>query len=97
MKLTHEEVRHIAKLAKLRLSEEEVEKFSSQLSDILSYTEMLGEVDTDGIEPIAQITGLQNISFADQPASENLADKLLKQSPMPVEQHMIKVKSIFND
>lgn len=97
MKLTHDEVKHIAKLARLGLSEDEIEKFSVQLSDILSNAAMLDEVDTEGVEPIAQITGLQNVSFSDGPRPCELADKLLKQSPMPIEGHMIKVKNVFND
>lgn len=95
MKLSSEAVKKIAKLAKLQLSDEEVEKFAVQLSEILSNAEMLNEIDTTGVEPIAQITGLQNVSFADEIETCDLGDKLLGQSPMPIQDHMIKVKSIF--
>ena len=63
MKLTSDEVKHIARLARLELSEEEIEKFGQQLSDILSQAKMLEEVDTSNVEPIAQITGLRNVTF----------------------------------
>ena len=53
MKLSPEEVRKIARLARLKLEESEVEKFSGQLSSILSYIEKLGELDTTKIEPTA--------------------------------------------
>ena len=66
MALTKEEVLHIAKLARLELKAEEVEKFRTQLSEILEYVGQLSKVDTTGIEPIAQITGLQNVTREDR-------------------------------
>jgi len=95
MKLTSDEVKHIAKLARLELSEEEINKFGEQLSDILGNAKMLEEVDTSKVEPIAQITGLRNVTFADKAEPCDLADKLLEQSPMPIQDHMIKVKNVF--
>ncbi len=97
MKITTEEVKHIAKLARLELTDTEVDKFAEQLSGILSNAEMLDEVDTEGVEPIAQITGLKSVSFKDEVDEKGLADKLLEQSPMPIQDHMIKVKNVFND
>ncbi|KKU12970.1 MAG: Aspartyl/glutamyl-tRNA(Asn/Gln) amidotransferase subunit C [Parcubacteria group bacterium GW2011_GWC2_45_7] len=61
MSLSREEVLHIAKLARLELKAEEVEKFRMQLSEILEYVGQLTKVDTAGVEPISQITGLQNV------------------------------------
>ena len=95
MKLTTEEVKHIAKLARLGLTDEEVEKFSSQLSDILSHAKMLDEVDTSNVEPIAQITGLKNVLSEDDKKDCEFTDELLKQSPQDVQDNMIKVKSVF--
>ena len=95
MKLSRDDVRHIAKLARLALSEAEEEKFANHLSDILSYADILNEVDTENVEPIAQITGLRNVSFADEPHPCDRADDLLAQSPMDKQDHMIKVKNVF--
>ncbi|MFH0837951.1 MAG: Asp-tRNA(Asn)/Glu-tRNA(Gln) amidotransferase subunit GatC [Patescibacteria group bacterium] len=95
MKLTSDEVKHIARLARLRLTDEEVAKFGEQLSGILSNARMLEEIDTSNVEPIAQITGLRNVTFADEVQPCDLADKLLGQSPMPIQDHMIKVKNVF--
>ncbi len=95
MKLTPDEVKQIAKLARLGLTDGEVGKFSAQLSDILTYSKMLDEVNTDGVEPIAQITGLQNILFSDEEKGCEFTDKLLKQSPQDIQDHMIKVKNVF--
>lgn len=97
MKLTSEEVKHIAKLARLGVSDDEVEKFSTQLSDILSHAKMLDEIDTSNVEPIAQITGLQDVFFKDEVADCKYSDELLAQSPMEVQNNMLKVKSVFND
>lgn len=60
-KLSIEQVEHIAKLSKLELTDPEKELYSEQLSDILGYVEQLSEVDTDDVEPTANITGLENV------------------------------------
>jgi aspartyl-tRNA(Asn)/glutamyl-tRNA(Gln) amidotransferase subunit C len=95
MKLTSDEVKHIAKLARLKLSEDEINKFGDQLSGILTNAKTLDEVDTSNVEPIAQITGLRNVTFEDKEEPCALADKLLEQSPQQIQDHMIKVKSVF--
>jgi aspartyl-tRNA(Asn)/glutamyl-tRNA(Gln) amidotransferase subunit C len=95
MLLSDKDVRHIAKLARLGLSDAEIKKFQAQLSGILEYSRMLDEVDTKGVEPIAQITGLTNVSFADEPDPSPISNALLEQSPQQVIGHMIKVKSVF--
>ncbi|MEW6213961.1 MAG: Asp-tRNA(Asn)/Glu-tRNA(Gln) amidotransferase subunit GatC [Nitrospirota bacterium] len=61
MKISKEEVEHIAILARLSLSEEEKELFGSQLSSILSYIEKLNELDTEGIEPTSHVLSLSNV------------------------------------
>ncbi|HAM88689.1 MAG: aspartyl/glutamyl-tRNA amidotransferase subunit C [Candidatus Falkowbacteria bacterium GW2011_GWC2_38_22] len=60
MELSKEQIQHIATLARLELTDEELEKYGGQLSAVLGYIEQLQEVDTDGIEPTAQVTGLEN-------------------------------------
>lgn len=59
--LTKEEVKHIAKLANLTLSEKEVEIFSGQLSETISYVEKLNELQTESVLPTSQTTGLINV------------------------------------
>lgn len=83
MALTKEEVLHIAKLARLELSEEEVEKFRTQLSEILEYVGQLQRVDTEGIEPISQITGLENVMREDlvHGCDPETRDVMLEQFP----------------
>lgn len=64
--LTREETRHIANLANLTLSEDEVRKFSGQLSEVLDYIEKLKEVETKNVEPTSQVTGLENVFREDE-------------------------------
>lgn len=61
MKLKKEDIRHIADLARLELTEEELSKYGSQLSDVLEWASQLNEVDTENIKPTAQVTGVENI------------------------------------
>lgn len=97
MKLTKKDVQHVAALARLGLSDAEAEKFQVQLSGILEYVQQLNGVDTEGIEPTAQVTGLLNVMRDDAVKPVILADpeKLLSCSPLPVEKNQIKVKSVF--
>jgi aspartyl-tRNA(Asn)/glutamyl-tRNA(Gln) amidotransferase subunit C len=64
-KLTKQDVLHVAELAKLSLTEAEVDKFLSQLSVIVEHVGKLNEVDTDNVEPTSQTTGLTNIQRED--------------------------------
>ena len=64
--LTKEEIEHIAKLANLTLSENEVEKIGGQLSEVIQYINHLSEVETEKVEPTSQVTGLKNIFREDE-------------------------------
>jgi len=66
MKFTKEEIQHIADLARLDLSEAEFEKYGNQLSGVLGYIDQLQDVNTDDIEPTAQVTGLENVYRNDE-------------------------------
>lgn len=67
MKISKEEIEHIAVLARLSLPEEEKELFGSQLSNILDYMEKLNELDTKGIEPTSHVLTLSNVMRDDIP------------------------------
>ena len=81
MKLTKQEVEHIATLARLRLTEEEKEKYSEQLSAILNYMEKLSSVDTSNVEPTSQVTGLTNIMREDEVIESGIEKKLVDCAP----------------
>ena len=81
MKLTKEQVEHIASLARLRLTDEEKEKYSGQLSGILDYFEKLSAVDTSGVEPTSQVTGLTNATRDDNNEDSGIAQSLIDCAP----------------
>lgn len=76
--LTTDDVRHVAKLARLQLTEEEIALFTKQFGPIMDAIGVLAEVDTDGVEPTRQVTGLENVLEADEevPFVEEKADLL---------------------
>lgn len=83
MKLTKQQVQHIAQLARLGLNKREIEKFQKELSSILDWAEQLGEVDTEKIKPAGQVTGLQNVMRKDAVKCQapNLKNQILKNAP----------------
>ncbi|MFA6963396.1 MAG: Asp-tRNA(Asn)/Glu-tRNA(Gln) amidotransferase subunit GatC [Patescibacteria group bacterium] len=74
-KLSIQEIEHIAKLSRLELSEDEKELYSHQLSDVLAYVEQLNEVNTDNVEPAANVTGLENIWRDDEVENSGIVHK----------------------
>ena len=96
MKLSQKEIEHIAILARLGLKNDEKERFSSQLSSILDYVEILNEVNTDEVEITAQVTGLENVMREDEVEEVGLEVKkgLIEQSPAS-EDNLVKTKSVF--
>lgn len=105
-KISKDTVKHIAKLARIKLSEKEVEKFSGQLSSVFEYMEILEEVDTDGVAETAQVTGLENVMEKDEKVEWKVGDsggkatavtreELLGCTELPVESNQILVKSVI--
>ena len=88
--LTPTQVRHIAKLARLKLSDSEVDKFSKELTSILQYVDMLTEVDTSHVQATAQVTGQTNVFRNDEIRAKSASpDALLVCSPLPQTDHQI--------
>lgn len=94
MKLTKDQVLHIAKLARLELNEEQVKKFSNQLSDVLEYVNKLSEVDTNGVEETSQVTGLENIYKSDEVKAFGQEKQLVEQAD-EYEDNQIKVSKVL--
>ena len=96
MQLSKEEIKYIANLARLELTEEELEKYGGQLSAVLDYIDQLKEVDTAGVEPTAQVTGMKNIFREDKAEewSEDEIEAALKDAPAR-EHRFIKVKRVI--
>lgn len=93
--LSEEQVRHTAKLARIKLTDEEVKKFCKQISGVLEYVEMLSEVDTEGVPETSQVTGLSNVMEKDEilPAQAN-REELLSASELPVDDHCVRVMRV---
>lgn len=64
--LTREDILKLAQLARLGLTEDEVNEFSGELTAILQYVEQLSSVDVEGLEPTSQVTGLTNVTRPDE-------------------------------
>ena len=79
--ITIEDVRHIAKLARIELSPEEETKFTEQFGNILEFVKQLQSVDTSGVEEISQITGLENVWTKDENRPSFTNDQALKNAP----------------
>ena len=94
MKLSREEVQHIAWLARLGLSDAEVEKFSIQLSDILGHFEILKQVDTDKVQPATHSIPLQDVFREDRIAESLPQSKILSNAPSQ-EEDCFKVQAIL--
>jgi len=87
--LTKEEVLKLAQLARLRLSDAEVEQYAKELNAILGYVEQLSDVDTKGLKPTDQVTGLQNVMRPDTVREYTAGPaKLLAQTPDKKDQYI---------
>lgn len=73
-KLTDKDIKHVAKLANLKLTESEIKKYNDQLTEIVDYIEELSEVDTKGIEGAARTTTLENV-FKEDVVKDSLTQK----------------------
>ena len=81
MKLERDAVLHIAKLARVELTEQEIATFSEQLSDIIGHFDALNAVDTDGVEPTAHTLPLRNVMAEDTSRPSLPLDEVLALAP----------------
>lgn len=101
-KLSKSEIEHLAKLARLELTEKEKTKFSRELSEIFSYVEKLNKVKTDNISETSQVTGLENVYRQDKVSDiwktdtdpQKNTEKLLANAPEKKERYW-KVKQVL--
>lgn len=94
--LSTEEVRAIAELAKLELTDEEIELYSGQLSAILGYFEKLQQLDTSHIAPTASVLPLKNVLRADEPQPPLPPDAVVANAP-DAEGHQFRVSAVLGD
>lgn len=94
-KLSRDDVLKLAALSKLRLSDSEVEKMQAELSEILNYVEVLEGVDTAGLKPTYQVSGLKNVYRDDKTKDYGYKpSELLKNAPA-VQDGQFKVKRVL--
>jgi aspartyl-tRNA(Asn)/glutamyl-tRNA(Gln) amidotransferase subunit C len=81
MSVSPEQVRHIAKLARIAMSDDELERLVPELNNILGWVEQLGEVDTDGVQPLATVID-QKLRLRDDVVTDgDIRDKVLANAP----------------
>lgn len=91
-KLSREDVLKLARLARLDLTDEEVEKYRAELSEILQYVEQLQSVDVEGVRPTNQVTGLTNVTRKDETKDYGYEPADLLKNVPAVKDGQIKVK-----
>lgn len=96
MSLTIEEVKKIAQLARIKLTSEEEQRHAVTISAVLDYMNILNEVDTSGVEPTLQVTGLEDVVRADEVRQSNLNKELMALMPQ-VEDNELVVPAVFVD
>jgi aspartyl-tRNA(Asn)/glutamyl-tRNA(Gln) amidotransferase subunit C len=81
--IDREQVLHVARLARLRLSDEEVERMAGELSGILEHVERIGELDLEGVEPTTHVIELENVLRPDEPRPSWPREAMLERAPDP--------------
>ncbi|MBI2007621.1 Asp-tRNA(Asn)/Glu-tRNA(Gln) amidotransferase subunit GatC [Candidatus Saccharibacteria bacterium] len=94
-KLTRDQVLKLAHLSRLKLSDEEIERFSQELSEILTYVEMLDKANTQGLEPTYQVTGLKNVMRDDEVIDYQAKPQNLLAGAPAIEKNQFKVKRVI--
>jgi aspartyl-tRNA(Asn)/glutamyl-tRNA(Gln) amidotransferase subunit C len=79
--IDREQVLHVAKLARLRLSDEEVERMTGELSQILEHVEQMEALDLDGVEPTSHVVELENVLRDDVPRDSLSRERALEGAP----------------
>mgnify|MGYP006262705765 CR=1 FL=1 len=96
MRLSTDEVRHVAELAKLKLTDDEVALFSEQLSQILEYAERLQEIDTSAVPPTPYVLPVENVMRDDIPEPSLSNADALANAP-DSDDGFFRVRAVFDD
>ncbi|HET8593532.1 MAG TPA: Asp-tRNA(Asn)/Glu-tRNA(Gln) amidotransferase subunit GatC [Solirubrobacterales bacterium] len=81
--IDREQVLHVARLARLRLDDKEVERMAGELSGILEHVERISELDLEGVEPTSHVIALENVLRPDEPRPSWDRDEVLERAPDP--------------
>lgn len=77
-RISKDQVKHVAHLARLAITEEEAEKFTKQLDAIISFAEQLNELDTEGVKPTSHVLDMKNVLREDKPEKGLPQEEVLK-------------------
>jgi aspartyl-tRNA(Asn)/glutamyl-tRNA(Gln) amidotransferase subunit C len=80
-KISLDQVKHVAHLARLAITDEEVEKFATHLDSIIKFAEQLNELDTEGIEPTSHVLNIKNVLREDKATQGLPREEVLKNAP----------------
>jgi len=94
-KITVEEVLKLAKLSSLHLTPEEAKKYADEIESILGYVEQLQKIDTDGLMPTSQVTGLTNVTRDDEVDDYKVTPEELIAGTPDTDNGYIKVKRVL--
>jgi aspartyl-tRNA(Asn)/glutamyl-tRNA(Gln) amidotransferase subunit C len=83
--IDREQVLHVARLARLELSDEEIERMAGELSHILEHVERISALDLDGVEPTTHVVALENVLRADEPRPSMPRERALEPAPDPAD------------
>lgn len=94
MSLSDSEVRKVAALSQLAFAEHELQQLGGELSAIVSFVEQLAHVNVDGVEPVAQVTGLVNVTRSDTPGTMLTSEEALAGAPRCNQQAFLVPKAV---
>jgi aspartyl-tRNA(Asn)/glutamyl-tRNA(Gln) amidotransferase subunit C len=80
--IDRDQVLHVARLARLRLSDDEVQRMTGELSQVLEHVERVRELDLDGVEPTSHVVPLENVLRPDEPHESLPRERALEQAPV---------------
>ena len=95
-KLTTAEVQHVAELAKLQLTDAEVEQFAGQLSEILQYAAILQDIDTSSVPPTPYVLPIDNVMRDDEPITPLSNETALANAP-DSDDGFFRVRAVFGE
>ena len=81
--IDREQVLHVARLARLKLTDDEIERMAAELSGILEHVDRISELDLDGVEPTSHVIAIENVLRSDRPRPSWSRDEVLERAPDP--------------
>ena len=93
--ITREDVLHLAQLSSLQLTDDEIAGLQTDISNILGYVEQLGKLNTEGVEPTYQVTGLSNVWRADSVINYGISREALLKLSAEVIDNQVKVPKVL--